>query len=90
MEHLGHPQPDGRLARPALVGLGGEVGDEPWFCATGVTDGELLPGVRFDHGEAHTSSLVLRARSGTSRVVRSRHHLERLSTYSAVDYYRNA
>lgn len=65
------------------------AGDDAWFCATGVTDGELLPGVRFDHGRVHTTSLVLRARSGTSRVVESEHRLDRLAGYSAVDYYRN-
>jgi fructose-1,6-bisphosphatase II len=61
-------------------------GEEAFFCATGITDGELLRGVRYDHGSVTTSSVVMRSKSGTVRTVESRHQLSRLGAYSAVDY----
>jgi fructose-1,6-bisphosphatase II len=63
------------------------VGSEDvFFCATGITDGELLPGVRYGSGLIETSSLVMRSKSGTIREIHSTHQLERLAAYSAVDY----
>ena len=49
-------------------------GDNCFFCATGVTDGDVLEGVRYQ-GErgASTESLVMRSRSGTVRRIQSRH-----------------
>jgi len=41
-------------------------GDDVFFAATGVSDGDLLQGVRYYSGGASTTSLVMRARSGTS------------------------
>ena len=60
--------------------------DDVFFCATGITDGELLPGVRYDHGRIITSSLMMRGKSGTIREIRSQHRLDRLGRYAAVDY----
>lgn len=40
-------------------------GEDVFFAATGVSDGDLLQGVRYYSGGASTSSLVMRARSGT-------------------------
>ncbi len=49
-------------------------GDDAIFAATGVTDGELLRGVRFFGGErAETHSVVMRAKTGTVRFVRAIH-----------------
>ncbi len=62
------------------------AGEDAFFVATGITDGELLRGVRYGPHRATTESLVMRARSGTVRFVRSEHRLDRLSAYSAVDY----
>ena len=45
-------------------------GDDCFFVATGITDGELLRGVRYAHFGATTHSLVMRSRSGTIR----KHH----------------
>jgi fructose-1,6-bisphosphatase II len=42
--------------------------------------------VRYGPNRAITESLVMRARSGTIRQVRSTHHLDRLGRYSTVDY----
>lgn len=43
------------------------------FAATGITDGSLLPGVRFDRGTVTTHSIVTRSETGTQRWVRARH-----------------
>jgi fructose-1,6-bisphosphatase II len=60
--------------------------DDAFFAATGITDGELLSGVRYRAGGATTHSLVMRARSGTVRNIYSEHQLWKLSAYSAVDF----
>lgn len=41
------------------------------FSATGVTDGSLLQGVRFRDGNADTETVVMRARTGTVRRIRT-------------------
>jgi fructose-1,6-bisphosphatase II len=60
--------------------------DDAFFAATGITDGELLSGVRYKAGGAVTHSLVMRARSGTVRNIKSEHQLWKLSAYSAVNF----
>ncbi len=60
--------------------------DNVFFVATGVTDGELLRGVRYRAGGARTQSIVMRSRSGTIRVVDSDHSLTKLRAYSSVDF----
>jgi fructose-1,6-bisphosphatase II len=52
--------------------------DNAFFVCTGITDGELLEGVRYTSGGATTQSLVLRAKSGTIRSVNSTHALRKL------------
>ncbi len=61
-------------------------GDNCFFAATGITDGELLTGVRYDHFGASTQSLVTRSKSGTVRLVEARHPLHKLSEYSAIQF----
>jgi fructose-1,6-bisphosphatase II len=61
-------------------------GDNCFFAATGVTDGELLRGVHFDHRGATTQSLVMRSKSGTVRLINARHRLDKLQAYASVDY----
>jgi fructose-1,6-bisphosphatase II len=61
-------------------------GDNVFFVATGITDGELLRGVRYRAGGATTHSLVMRSKSGTIRVIESHHRLSKLKAYSAVDF----
>ena len=52
-------------------------GDDIFFAATGITDGELLRGVRFhDHG-IHSQSIVMRGRSKTIRIIETEHPIER-------------
>jgi fructose-1,6-bisphosphatase II len=60
--------------------------DNCFFAATGITDGELLQGVRYqDHG-ATTQSLVMRSRSGTVRLVSARHPLDKLREFSQIEF----
>ncbi len=47
--------------------------DNCFFAATGITDGDLLQGVRFEQGVAKTQSLVMRSTSGTVRLVEAHH-----------------
>jgi fructose-1,6-bisphosphatase II len=61
-------------------------GDNCFFAATGLTDGQLLRGVSFDSRGARTQSLVMRSRSGTVRLVDARHRVEKLQEYSSIDY----
>jgi fructose-1,6-bisphosphatase II len=61
-------------------------GDNVFFVATGVTDGELVEGVRYRAGGATTHSLVMRSKSGTIRSIYSDHKLTKLRAYSAVDF----
>ncbi len=61
-------------------------GDNCFFAATGVTDGELLTGVRFTPGVVHTQSLVMRSRSGTVRLIDAQHRLDKISQFSEIDY----
>src|SRR5262249_1679002 len=58
--------------------------DDAFFAATGITNGELLAGVRYRAGGATTHSLVMRARSGTVRNIYSEHQLWNVTAYSAV------
>ncbi len=60
-------------------------GDNCFFVATGITDGELLKGVRYRSGGATTYSLVMRSKSGTLRLIESHHSLKKLGGYGAVD-----
>lgn len=64
-------------------------GDNIFFAATGVTDGELLRGVRYEGRQIRTSSMVMRSRSGTIRFVDSIHAPKKLSVLSrdsGIDY----
>jgi fructose-1,6-bisphosphatase II len=61
-------------------------GDNCFFAATGVTDGELLRGVRYERHGARTQSLVMRSKSGTVRMIDARHRIDKLSSFAAVDY----
>jgi fructose-1,6-bisphosphatase II len=61
-------------------------GDNVFFCATGVTDGDLLKGVRYYPGGCTTQSIVMRSKSGTVRMIEAYHRLSKLNEYSAVDF----
>jgi fructose-1,6-bisphosphatase II len=63
------------------------AGEDVFFSATGVTDGDVLQGVRYqgDRG-ASTESLVMRSRSGTVRRVTARHDRSKLRTLTGERY----
>lgn len=85
------PQNDEQLKRCKQMGITdvNEVlymddlvtGDDAIFAATGVTDGELLKGVRFRGKMAETESLVMRAKSGTLRFIEAKHSLKKKPNY---------
>ncbi|NDF82054.1 MAG: class II fructose-bisphosphatase [Actinobacteria bacterium] len=60
--------------------------DDAFFAATGVTDGDLLRGVRYDAYGATSQSLVMRVRSGTIRTIDTRHRADRIGQYSSVEF----
>jgi fructose-1,6-bisphosphatase II len=60
--------------------------EDVFFAATGITDGELLDGVKYSSNGARTHSLVVRGATGTVRNVIANHNLEKLEKISAVDY----
>ena len=61
-------------------------GDNCFFAATGITDGELLRGVRYLPGIVQTQSLVMRSRSGTVRRIDAQHRLDKISSFSVINY----
>jgi len=62
-------------------------GNDVFFSATGVTDGDVLQGVRYEGARgASTESLVMRSRSGTVRRIQSRHDREKMRTLSGSRY----
>lgn len=56
-------------------------GNQIMFCATGVTSGDMLKGVRFFGGGAWTHSLVMRAKTGTIRYIETQHFFDRKPIY---------
>ncbi len=69
------------LSTDDLVG-----GDDVFFAATGLTDGDLLRGVRYRGDGATTESLVMRAKSGTIRRIQANHTWHKLLRYSSLQY----
>lgn len=61
-------------------------GEDVFFAATGITDGELLDGVKYSGKGARTSSLVMRSRSGTVREIASSHRWDKLMQISQIAY----
>jgi fructose-1,6-bisphosphatase II len=61
-------------------------GDDVFFSATGVTDGDVLQGVRYRGPGATTESLVMRSRSGTVRRVHARHDRSKLRAVTGERY----
>ncbi len=61
-------------------------GDNCFFAATGITDGDLLKGVHYDARGATTQSLVMRSKSGTVRMINARHQLRKLKVYSSIEF----
>ncbi|WP_181783935.1 class II fructose-bisphosphatase [Pseudonocardia pini] len=62
------------------------TGENVFFCATGVTDGDLLRGVHYRAGGCTTQSIVMRSKSGTVRMIDGYHRLTKLREYASVDF----
>jgi fructose-1,6-bisphosphatase II len=60
--------------------------EDVFFAATGITDGELLRGVRYFGDGARTDSLVVRGMTGTVRQIRATHQIDKLRQFAAVKY----
>lgn len=60
--------------------------EDVFFAATGITDGELLRGVRYFGDGARTDSLVVRGLTGTVRQIVATHRWEKLNRLSAIKY----
>ena len=56
--------------------------DNCYFAATGITDGDLLRGVRYQKDRVLTQSIVMRSKSGTVRFVDAEHHASKWETYA--------
>ena len=61
------------------------TGDNRFFAATGITDGELLKGVHFAD-RADAASLVMRSKSGTVRLINAQHQPSKLAAFSSIDF----
>jgi fructose-1,6-bisphosphatase II len=61
-------------------------GDDVFFAATGITDGDLLKGVRYWGNGARTQSLVMRSKSGTIRTIDATHKWQKLMRYSSFKF----
>lgn len=61
-------------------------GDDVFFAATGITRGELLDGVQYFGTGARTSSVVMRAKSGTIRHIVATHRWEKLMKFSQIKF----
>lgn len=62
-------------------------GDNVFVSLTGITNGELVDGVRYYEHGLETHSLVMRSKSGTVRDIRARHRLDKLMTYSEIEFH---
>ena len=60
--------------------------EDVFFAATGITDGELLKGVRYFGDRASTDSLVVRGLTGTVRQITATHQIDKLQRLSAIKY----
>src|SRR5205085_12270375 len=67
---------DGELSR-VFTSADLVQGESAMFCATGISDSSLLPGVKLTGKKAITHSILMRARSRTVRYIRAVHDLER-------------
>jgi fructose-1,6-bisphosphatase II len=59
------------------------AGENVFFAATGITDGELLEGVRLEGTTARTQSVVMRSWTGTIRYIDTVHNFPRLRRHAA-------
>ncbi|GGF32438.1 class II fructose-bisphosphatase [Williamsia phyllosphaerae] len=61
-------------------------GENMFFCATGVTNGDMLRGVSYRSTGATTRSLVMRSKSGTIRRIEGFHQVDKLREFATIDF----
>ncbi len=94
---LGRLWPQNAAEREATIAAGYDLervldhddlitGQDVFFSATGVTDGDVLQGVRYQGATASTESIVMRSRSGTVRRVTARHDRSKLRQITGARY----
>jgi fructose-1,6-bisphosphatase II len=90
-----HPRDDGE--RQAALDAGYDLdrvltkddlvaGDDVFFSATGISDGDLVKGVRYWGNGASTQSISMRSKSGTMRTIDAVHRWQKLMRYSALKF----
>ncbi|MFM8237852.1 MAG: class II fructose-bisphosphatase [Actinomycetota bacterium] len=62
-------------------------GDDVFFAASGISDGDLLRGVRYFGDGAISESLVMRSQSGTIRKIRTQHRWQTLARFPGLDHF---
>lgn len=67
---------DGKISKEVLTTRDLVNSDDVFLAATGITDGELLRGVRYTPFGAISQSIVMRGKSKTVRVIETEHHLK--------------
>lgn len=72
IKKMGLADPEALLTLEDLV-----RGDDVIFAATGITDGDLLRGVRYFGQGARTHSVVMRSKTGTVRFIDAVHRLDK-------------
>jgi fructose-1,6-bisphosphatase II len=77
---------DAGLDLDAVLSTDDLVRGECYFVASGITDGQLLRGVRYGPGGATTHSIVMRSRSGTIRTIEAQHQFSKLNAYGHLDF----
>ena len=96
-QHLGRLWPRNEDERQRAIDAGYDLdkvltaddlvsGQDVFFACTGITDGDLVDGVRYDGDHARTQSVVMRSRSGTVRIVDAIHRREKLKQFSTIEY----
>ena len=72
----GHLHIDGKASGPVLHTKDLVNSDDVFLAATGVTDGELIKGIRYTSFGAVSQSIVMRGKSKTVRIIETEHHLK--------------
>ncbi len=60
--------------------------NDTFFVCTGITSGDVVQGVDYQPGSAVTESLVMRGKSGTVRLIKARHNLDKVMEYSSIGF----
>jgi len=66
---------DGKNSGPVLTTRDLVSSDDVFLAATGITDGELVHGIRYTPFGALSQSIVMRGKSRTVRIINTEHHL---------------